>query len=78
MAKAKVTLFKSSGKYYTDEEWEIPTEETYEPREEETESPLRGDFVGPYCMRWSPDFHRIGQGKVLVHTQEPWGFPHLI
>ena len=24
MAKAKVVLFKPSGKYYTDEEWEIP------------------------------------------------------
>lgn len=24
MAKAKVILFKSSGKYYTEEEWEIP------------------------------------------------------
>lgn len=25
MAKAKVILFKPSGKYYTEEEWEIPT-----------------------------------------------------
>lgn len=34
--------------------------------------------IGPYDMRNSPDFRRIGDGAVLVVTQEPWGFPHLI
>lgn len=33
--------------------------------------------VGPYDMRDSPDFRRIGGGAVLVETQEPWGYPHL-
>jgi len=42
--------------------------------------------IGPYDMAKSPDFHRIGNGAVLVesdaHTEFPqdanWGFPHLI
>lgn len=75
VGKAKVILFKSSGKYYTEEEWRIPT------REEAEAHPgfMRGDMVGPYCMKYSPDFHRIGGGgPVLVITQEPWGYPHLL
>lgn len=35
------------------------------------------DAIGPYDMERSPDFRRIGNGAVLVETQEPWGFPHL-
>lgn len=60
MAKARVVLFKPSGKYYTEEYWEVPP-----------------DAIGPYAMKDSPDFRRIGSGAVLVDTQEPWGFPHL-
>lgn len=59
--KAKVILFKDSGKYYSEEEWEIPS-----------------DALGPYDMAKSKDFRRIGGGAVLVDTQEPWGYPHLI
>lgn len=33
--------------------------------------------TGPYDMKRSPDFRRIGDGAVLVDTQEPWGYPHL-
>lgn len=61
MATAKVILFKDSGKYYTEEEWEIPE-----------------DAIGPYDMEKSKNFRRIGSGAVLVETQEPWGYPHLI
>lgn len=59
--KAKVVLFKETGKYYTEEEWEIPD-----------------GAIGPYDMRESVDFRRIGHGSVLVETQEPWGYPHLL
>jgi hypothetical protein len=59
--KAKVILFKSSGKYYTEEEWEVPE-----------------GIITPADMRLSPDFRRIDNGKVLVETQEPWGYPHLL
>lgn len=71
--KVKVTLFKESGKYYTEELWEIPT------REEVLERGGNGaDSIGPFCMYYSKDFRRIGGGgAVLVETQEPWGYPHL-
>ena len=60
--KAKVILFKRSGKYYTEEKWEIPE-----------------GAIGPYDMDRSRDFRRIDNGgPVLVVTQEPWGYPHLI
>jgi hypothetical protein len=44
------------------------------------------EAIGPRDMLNSPDFHRIGDGIVLVdsdaQTQFPedenWGFPHLI
>lgn len=58
---AKVILFKESGKYYTEEYWDIPE-----------------DAIGPFDMKNSKDFRRIGNGAVLVPTQEPWGYPHLI
>ena len=61
MPKAKVILFKETGKYYTEEEWEIPF-----------------GAIGPYDMLWSKDFRRIGGGPVLVITQEPWGYPHIL
>jgi hypothetical protein len=56
-----VILFKESGKYYTEEDWEIP----------ET-------AIGPHDLKDSKDFRRIENGKVLVETQEPWGYPHLL
>lgn len=59
--KAQVILFKPQGKYYTEEEWEIPEH-----------------AIGPYDMRDSKDFRRIDNGPVLVITQEPWGYPHLL
>lgn len=72
--KARVVLFKPSGKYYTEEEWEVPedcpsyTEDgEYRPR----------PAIGPYDMFFSRDFRRIGGGAVLVESQEPWGYPHL-
>lgn len=83
---AKVTLFKPSGKYYTEEEWRIPTQEQIDaaapprhPRPGEGHGMIRVSFpFVPHCMRYSPDFRRIGGGAVLVETQEPWGYPHLI
>lgn len=71
MAKAQVILFKESGKYYTEEEWEIP--ETVPGFGFAATRPC----IGPYDMKHSPDFRRIGKGAVLVITQEPWGYPHL-
>jgi len=62
--KVQVILFKKSGKYYTEEEWRIPEGHRY-------------DF-SPVCMVDSPDFRRIGGGPVLIESQEPWGFPHLL
>lgn len=59
--KAKVILFKPSGKYYTEEEWEVPDR-----------------AIIPYDMIRSKDFHRVSGGPVLVVTQEPWGYPHLM
>lgn len=70
---ALVTLFKPSGKYYTEEPWRIPTEE----EAVAAGMNMRGDLVGPFCMKYSPDFRRIGDGAVLIDTQEPWGYPHL-
>ena len=58
---AKVILFRESGKYYTEEYWEIPD-----------------GAISPADMNRSKDFRRIGNGAVLVSTQEPWGYPHLI
>jgi hypothetical protein len=72
--RAKVILFKPSGKYYTEEAWRIPAQvEDY--------SPKRGNYVRrpilPSDMLQSPDFRRIDFGAVLVVSQEPWGYPHL-
>lgn len=61
MPTATVILFKPSGKYHTEEEWEIPER-----------------ACGPYDMIRSKDFRRIAYGPVLVVTQEPWGYPHLL
>lgn len=36
------------------------------------------DAIGPWDMRNSQDFRRIEGGAVLIPTQEPWGYPHLI
>ena len=58
---ARVILFKTSGKYYTEEDWRIPDK-----------------AIGPWDMGKSPDYRTIDGGPVLVETQEPWGFPHLI
>jgi hypothetical protein len=72
--KAKVILFRHSGKYYTEEHWEVP-------EEVDDWSSYRGNFrrpvVGPYDMSQSKDFRRISGGPVLVVTQEPWGYPHI-
>ena len=73
MAKAQVILFKASGKYYTEEEWEIPETVPSDTRPGETRP-----CIGPYDMLHSPDFRTIGGGPVLVVTQEPWGYPHLL
>jgi hypothetical protein len=73
--RAKVILFRPSGKYYTEEEWRIPAEVHDYSHE-------RGDYTReallPADMRHSPDFHRIDGGPVLIPEQEPWGFPHLL
>lgn len=72
--RAKVILFKPSGKYYTEEEWEIPAVVR-------DMSAARGKFtreaIVPVDMLHSPDFRRIEGGPVLVESQEPWGYPHL-
>lgn len=74
-ARATVILFKPSGKYYTEQTWRIPTLE----EAQKCEGFLPGDMVLPYVMRHSPDFRRVsGKGAVLIPTQEPWGYPHLI
>ena len=71
--RAKVILFKESGKYYTCAEWKIPTVEEILER-----GGNWGDSIGPFCMKYSEDFRRVGgKGAVLVETQEPWGYPHL-
>jgi hypothetical protein len=74
VAKARVILFKRSGKYYTEEEWTVPLAVR-------DHSQARGDFwrdvIGPYDMDQSPDFRRIDGGPVLVESQEPWGYPAL-
>lgn len=72
---AEVILFKPSGKYYTSEEWRIPTQEQIDQTAGREKAAY--PFI-PACMRYSPDFRRIGGGAVLVPTQEPWGYPHLI
>ena len=59
--KARVILFKDSGKYYSEDYWEIPE-----------------GAIGPWDMERSEDFRRIGNGAVLIETQEPWGFPWLV
>lgn len=71
--KARVILFKPGGKYYTQEEWAVPTVEQVV-----AGGGTPGDSMTPYCMRFSPDFRRISGGPVLVDTQEPWGYPHLL
>lgn len=70
--KATVILFKSSGKYYTEEEWTIP--DTVPNASGSAHRPP----ILPCDMEYSPDFRRIDNGKVLVVTQEPWGYPHLL
>lgn len=70
--KAKVILFRRSGKYYTEEEWEVPERV---PRE--TGSGTR-EVILPEDMEHSPDFRRIDGGAVLVESQEPWGYPALL
>lgn len=72
-ATAKVILFRQSGKYYTEEEWTIPTKE-----EAKAAGAVGGDTVIPYIMAFSPDARQIDRGPVLVVTQAPWGYPHLI
>jgi hypothetical protein len=67
-----VILFKPSGKYYTQEEWRVPTDSQIR-----AAGGNAGDGATPYAMRFSPDFRRIDGGAVLVDTQEPWGYPHL-
>lgn len=71
--KVQVILFRDSGTYYTEEEWEVP--ETVPSAFDDVD---KRPVIGPYDMIHSPDFRRIGNGKVLVSTQEPWGFPHLL
>lgn len=73
--KAKVILFKPSGKYYTEEEWTVP-EFVHDGLSDRGLAPAR-KVIGPYDMEQSPDFRRIDGGPVLVCTQEPWGYPHL-
>jgi hypothetical protein len=73
--KAKVILFKESGKYYTEEKWEIPTKEELAEKQKGIKFPWY-EFM-PGCMLLSKDFRRIGNGSVLIESQEPWGFPHL-
>lgn len=61
MSKAKVILFRDSGKYYTEEEWRVP-EDAIGPQDMER---------SPDFRRIS------GSGAVYVKSQQPWGYPHL-
>lgn len=72
-----VILFKPSGKYYTEERWKIPTLQQALAHPDCDPEYVRGDLISPYGMKYSPDFRRIGEGAVLVPSQEPWGYPHL-
>ena len=75
LERADVILFKPGGKYYTEERWRFPALEEVEAH------PLYqggGDYIGPWVMRYSPDHRTISDGPVLVISQEPWGFPHLL
>lgn len=74
MPEAHVILFEPGGKYCTEETWRIPTLDEAENHPDF----YLGDLITPYGMRYSPDFRRISGGPVLVTTQEPWGYPHLI
>ncbi len=65
-----VILFKESGKYYTSESWRAPEND---------------GFLDPTDMLRSPDFRRIGNGKVLIESDareksgdRNWGFPHIL
>jgi len=62
MAKAQVVLFKNSGKYYTQEEWEIPKGAI-----------TPADMAWSKDFRLIS-----GDGIVLIPDQEPWGYPHII
>lgn len=66
--RAKVELFKPTGKWYTDECWAIPTSVPWN-------TGTRG-ALGPFDMRHSPDAH--WDGPVYVPEQEPWGYSHLL
>lgn len=77
MATATVILFKPGGKYYTSEEWEIP-ELVPHVDEWKSKAGLKHPPLGPWDMEHSKDFHRINDGPVLVPSQEPWGYPHLL
>jgi hypothetical protein len=68
VTRAKVVLFKPHGRYYTVEEWRIPTTVP--------EGSYTREVIGPYDMLHSPDFRRIDGGAVLV-TDSVWGYPHL-
>lgn len=79
MAKAKVLLFKDSGKYCMEKEWEIPTAEELEEIQANMPKEYRVGDYSPQCMIFSKDFNRVnGTGPVLVEEQEPWGFPCLL
>jgi hypothetical protein len=75
---AKVILFQESGKYYTEDYWEIPTEADLEELQKDVPLEKRVYAFLPHCMRFSKGFRRIGDaGHVLVPSQEPWGYPVL-
>lgn len=61
MKKAIVILFRRSGKYYTEENWEIPEDAI-----------VPADMIRSKDFRRISD-----GGAVLVESQEPWGYPHL-
>jgi len=44
----------------------------------EEEWTIPPNAIGPYDMKYSQDFRRIDGGPVLVVTQEPWGYPHVL
>ncbi|MCA1806267.1 MAG: hypothetical protein LC687_00080 [Actinobacteria bacterium] len=57
----KVTIFKESGKYYTEERWAIPE-----------------GAIAPYDMDKAPEAQKWKGWQILVNSQEPWGYPHLL
>lgn len=73
IATVKVTLFSPGGYWGSEEEWRIP-----ERVPQDTEGELWRNPIGPLDVVYSPDFHTIDGGPILVHSQKLGKYPYLI